>query len=100
MAKVIVIDRDLKRGSSTVRILKANGYEPRLMKSSGPTLKEVDLEWPDVVLLADSPAASSFKVIYRGRGDSPLSKNDTYFFLELTRYLIRQITVDFPFPVR
>ena len=98
MAKVKVIDNNLKRGASTLRILKANGYESRCMGFSGPKSKELDLEWPDMIIMADHPEPKSFKVVYRGSCPRP-SNDDTYFFLELSRYLIRQISYEFPFPL-
>jgi len=98
VANVMVMDKNLKRGESTVRTLRANGYDARCMNSSGPDSKGFNLEWPDVMFLADHPAPQSFKVLYRGSSPPP-SKDDTYFFLELSRYLIRQISYEFPFPL-
>lgn len=98
MAKVTVIDRNRKRGASTARVLRANGYESRVMNPSDPKSNKINLKWPDIVLLADQPAPRSFKVVYRGSDGRP-SKDDTYFFLELARYLIRESAVGFPFPL-
>lgn len=99
MAKVMVVDKNQKRGASTERILRANGHESRCISSSVPNSKEFKFEWPDIVLLADHPAPKSFNVIYRDSGGCP-SKDDTYFFLELARHLIRGIAIEFPFPLR
>lgn len=85
MAKVMIIDRDPERRASMVRFLKENGHETRIKEHAVSATMDSDIDWPEILLLADIPKLRSFKVVYQGSTIPTSTKNDMLSCLKLIR---------------